>query len=399
MANLNEVRGKLNAKRAEAAAIFGKYSDVSDMTADDAATVKALNDEMTDLGKDADRLAELEGISASVKAAAPKSAGRIAPDEDTSSAAGGQTTTVKSLAQLMDEADFGGSGASTYRFEIPRPSVKTLLTLGDINNEATRLPGIRPFAVEDRTVADLVLQGTTDNNTLTYMEETTFTNAAANVAEGGTKPESALDFTKRTVPVEKIATWLPVTDELLEDVAGLRTYVEQRLVFMVRRQEEAQLLTGNGTTPNIRGLNNASGIQTQAKGADPTPDAIFKAMQKVRNTGFAEPTAVVMHPNDWTDIRLLRTADGVYIWGSPADQGPERIWGLTIRQTSAQTENTALVGAFTPHAQIFRRSGITVTASTEHSTYFVENKVAVLAEERLGLAIYRPAAFCTVTGI
>jgi hypothetical protein len=29
----------------------------------------------------------------------------------------------------------------------------------------------------------------------------------------------------------------------------------------------------------------------------------------------------------------------------------------------------------------------------------VENKVAILAEERLLLAVYRPAAFATVTGI
>lgn len=81
------------------------------------------------------------------------------------------------------------------------------------------------------------------------------------------------------------------------------------------------------------------------------------------------------------------------------DPGPERIWGLPVRITTAETENTALVGAFRPMAQVYEREGITVTVSTEHSTFFVENKVAILAEERLALACYRPAAFCTVTGI
>jgi len=392
MSKLVDTRGVLNAKRDEAAAIFAKYTDIGDMSAEDAASVKSLNDEMTDLSKEVDAIVERENLAESIKGMAPRSAGRSVIDDTTTES----KAAFKSIAQLMEDANFGAKG--TTQFEIPG-GVKATLTLADFNNEATRLPGIVPFAVEERTVADMMLQGTTDNNSLTFMEETTFTNSAANVAEGGAKPESTLDFTKRTVPVEKIATWLPVTDELFEDVPALRSYVEQRLIFMVKRQEESQLLVGNGTTPNIRGINNASGIQTQAKGADPTPDAVYKAITKVRNTGFAEPTGAVFHPNDWQDIRLLRTADGVYIWGNPSEAGLERIWGLTVRITTAQTENTGLVGAFSPHSQIFRRSGIVVTSSTEHSTYFTSNLVAVLAEERLALAIYRPAAFCTVTGI
>jgi hypothetical protein len=31
--------------------------------------------------------------------------------------------------------------------------------------------------------------------------------------------------------------------------------------------------------------------------------------------------------------------------------------------------------------------------STEHSTYFTENKIAVRAEKRVALVVYRPASF------
>lgn len=277
--------------------------------------------------------------------------------------------------------------------------LKTIVTL----TEAPADPGPRRAPVlsaqEERTVADLMLPGTMDTGSFTYLEETTFTNAAATVAEAGTKPESALAFTERTITARKIATWIPATDEVFGDVSGFDSYVRGRLSFMVERTEEVQLLTGNGTPPNLRGVNNATGVQSQAKGADPTPDAVFKAMTLVRDTGFAEPTAAVFHPNDWQDIRLLRTADGIYIFGNPTEASPERIWGLEVRITTAQTENTGLVGAFRPFTQIFRREGITISVSTEHSTYFVENKVAILAEERLALAIYRGAAFAKVTGI
>jgi HK97 family phage major capsid protein len=99
---------------------------------------------------------------------------------------------------------------------------------------------------------------------------------------------------------------------------------------------------------------------------------------------------------------LTRTADGIYILGNPSDpMVGSRLWGLNIRSCPAQTENTAVLGAFKTFARIFRKrgSGIVVRMSTEHDTYFVYNKVAILAEERLLLAVYRPAAFCTVTGI
>jgi hypothetical protein len=277
--------------------------------------------------------------------------------------------------------------------------VKATLLLTDIAPTADRTPAIVPSAQNRITVSDLMAAGTTDSNTLEYYEETTFTNAAAETAENTAKPESTLDFTLRTDTVRKIATWIPISDEALADNRQLRSYVEGRLLYMVRQREEQQLITGNGTPPNIQGVLNRSGIQTQAKGADPVPDAFFKAFTKVQVTGDADPDGFVIHPNDWQDVRLLRTADGIYIFGSPNDEVAVRMWGYPGRVTTGITEGTGLVGAFRTYAQVWRRSGLTVVASTEHASYFIENKVALLAETRLALAVYRPAAFCQVTGI
>lgn len=404
--SLVELRGMRDQRESVLSEVFsqaGAELDMSKVTRLDgdsaakAAEIKRLNTELGDISKAIDAMVEMEGIRSKLGQAAP-SAGRTVPAESPSTEA---RPAVKSFHDVMEDVGFGGRAwkGKSFTYDGTLSSIKATLALTDINNEATRLPGIVPSAQEERTVADLLLQGTTDNNTLSIVTETTFTNAGTTVAEAGAKPESTLDFTRTTLPVEKIATWLPVTDELLEDVAGIRSYVENRLIFMVKRVEETQLLTGNGTPPNLRGLNNATGVQTQAKGADPTPDAVYKAMTLIRNTGFAEPTFAVFHPNDWQDIKLLRTADGIYIWGSPsAPEGPDRIWGLEVRVTTAQTENTGLVGT-RQYAQIFRRKGITVTASTEHASYFTSNLVAILAEERLTLAIYRGAAFAKVTGI
>jgi HK97 family phage major capsid protein len=69
-----------------------------------------------------------------------------------------------------------------------------------------------------------------------------------------------------------------------------------------------------------------------------------------------------------------------------------------VRVTTNAVLNTALVGAFN-QAQIFRRTGIAIAISTENEDYFLKNKLAVRAEERLALAVYRPAAFCKVEAI
>jgi HK97 family phage major capsid protein len=399
---------------------MGKVTRLEGDSASKAAEIKRLNTETTAIGEAIDKLADLEGIRDALpkgRTSAGKAIGLDRSDGGESDPQDGEGNPRAIKAWLEDDdsqynqARKSGQKFSAYRdrrYDVGDLSwedflaVKATITLSNIAPVNVRQPAIVPSAQERFTVSDLMLQGTIDGKTSTYMEETTFTNAAAETAENTSKPEATLAFTERTDTLTKIPVWIPATDEVLDDNAGFESYVRGRLVFMIEQRREQQLLIGNGVGSNISGIENRSGIQTQAKGSDPIPDAFYKAMIKIMTTGDADPTAHVINPLDWQDVRLLRTIDGVYIWGNPSEAGPERLWGLPVRVTSAQTQNTGLTGAFRPFAQVFHKTGraaITVAVSTEHSTFFVDNKVAILAEERLLLAVYRPAAFCTVTGI
>lgn len=309
-------------------------------------------------------------------------------------------------ANGLKSARDGGRGFYGFRGEIGElaltsifPGLKTLVTSADMTPLEDRLARIVPSAQEERTVADLMLEGTTTAQKVTYFEETTFTNAAAETAEGDAKPESALSFILREDNVRKIATWIPVTDEMMEDTPTFESYLRGRLAFMVRQREELQLLQGDGTGQNILGLYNRTGVQTVTGYGLSTIDSILSAITEVQKDAFVEPTAFVVHPDDWFDIRTSKDTNGNYLLG-PATLDPmaTRPWGLQVRVTTHAIENTGLVGAFN-QAQIFRRSGISVAISTENEDYFIKNKVAVRAEERLALAVYRPAAFCKVEAL
>jgi HK97 family phage major capsid protein len=267
-------------------------------------------------------------------------------------------------------------------------------------------PGIQQLMFKRLVIADLLASGTTDSNAIVYMVETLFTNAAATVAEGSPKPESALVFDQKTEPVSKIAHWLPTTEELLEDVSAIMAYIDARLRLGVGLAEEDQLLNGNGTPPNLLGLLNRSGLATavaRASGATPPEtnmDAILRQVTAIATTAFVYPDGVVMNPTNWFTAQISKDTNGQYYGGGPFSTLPTAMmWGLPVVPTPSIVAGTAFVGAFGSEAQVFRRGGLRVEASNSHQDFFIKNLVAIRAEERLALAVYRPGAFGKVTGL
>lgn len=262
--------------------------------------------------------------------------------------------------------------------------------------ESTRVPRVVSLALSDLAITDLMPVANTSAPLIKYMEETTVTNTAAETAEGQPSVEATLALTERSVTVQKIAVHLNVTEEQLADVDQVAGYVDARLRNMVLRRLETQIIAGNGIAPNIVGFLNA-GVATQAKGADDTIDAIYKAMDKVRTPGEATPNAVIIHPTNWQPVRLAKTALG-YIWGHPSETGPTRIFGVPVVVTSNMALGTALTGDFVNYSQLWMRQGVDVQVGYIASN-FIAGIQTVRVTLRAALAVYRLTAFCTITGL
>ena len=264
--------------------------------------------------------------------------------------------------------------------------------------EITRTPRVVEFAHRPVQVLDTLPTANTDQPGVQWMEETTSTSGAVETLENTQYGEAALAFTERQATIRKITTSIPATDEQLADVNQVAGIIDARLRFFLMQRLDLQVVAGNGIAPNILGFLNTPGIQTQAIGGDPPQDAIYKALDKVRVIGRATPSAIWLHPNDWQSIRLMRTGQDMYLWGAPTDVGIPRIWGLPVVITEALTEGTGFVGDFANFSILWFRQGVEVLTGYVASD-FIFGRQTIRASLRAALAVYRPTAFSTVTGI
>lgn len=399
---LEEAQGKLKAVRDQIGAVMEEagpeldLGKVKSLEGDNTAKREAflaLDVEANALGEEVDKLKAIQRIATQNAAEGSGESG------DGATKTAERREEFKSLGETLVDSDAFKmkAGAVGPESEIDF-DLKTLFqTSAGFAPETTRTGRVVEFATRPLQIAELIPTVPTSQSAVVYMEETTFTNAAAETAEAATYPEAALAYTERTSPVRKIAVWIPVTDEQLEDVPAMQARLNNRLPFMIRQRLDSQILAGDGIAPNLEGIVR-TGSQTQAKGADTLEQAIYKAMVKVNTVAFANADTIVMHPDDWTSIRLSTTTDGIYLWGSPADTGPERVFGTRVVPAVAQAAGTPLVFDSSQLELAVKRQ-MNVQVSNSHADFFINGKQAVRADIRVGLQVYRPAAVCEVTTV
>lgn len=286
---------------------------------------------------------------------------------------------------------------------------KAVPTLGTGVVDSERLARVPQVTADDMlSLRDVISTGQTGAGSVTYIREESHTQTAAETAHGVEKPEEALEYTEQTASVKTIAGWMPVHNQQLEDFAQLRTLIDTRLRYSVRRREDYQLLWGTGSGANIEGLFDVTGTtdieangryQAGSPGFHTLIDAVRMGITDVRVAGY-EPNFVLMHPYDWEAIVLEKGTDNRYVWAVVTDANGTRIWGLrAVESVAAQKragilteERRLLVGDGQMGAQILDRMQLNVLVGYI-DRQFVENVKTILAEERLAFPIYAPAAF------
>ncbi|WP_235033833.1 phage major capsid protein [Pantoea sp. 18069] len=282
------------------------------------------------------------------------------------------------------------------RIEVPRQAITTASAGSLVVTD--RQYGIVTPPEKRLTIRDLIAPGQTASNNVEYVRESGFTNTAAPVAEGAAKPYSDITVALENAPVRVLAHLFKASRQILDDAPALRSYINARAEYGIKLAEENQLLYGNGTGANLKGLVPQASAYAAPAGITVTGEQrIDRIRLAILQAILAEfpASGVVLHPTDWAAIELTKDSQGRYLVGRPQDGTPARLWNLPVVETTAIVQNTFLTGAFSLGAQIFDRMAVEILISTENDKDFENNMVTIRAEERLALAVYRPEAFVT----
>ena len=282
----------------------------------------------------------------------------------------------------------------SYKFQVDTKDVGSLVP-------DQMVPGIVALPHEPTRILDLLPSSPMSAPVIEYIQHISTTGTAGVVVAGATKPAVTLVTQKLEARARKIAVTTLVNDEDLQDFSAFLQYVSSELQRLVIDQENIQLMTGTGVGENLTGIFATAGILTRVKAVSPETglDTLALAAADLRTGSALVPTTVyAMHPTTWTGLTLLKDSQLRYLLGNPAEQDAAKLWGVPVVQSTGIAVGSVLGMNAEAVGAAYIRQGLVI--QTDYGTTgFEKNQTAFRCEERIALAVVKPAAAIKVTGL
>jgi HK97 family phage major capsid protein len=253
----------------------------------------------------------------------------------------------------------------------------------DLDPAITRDP-VREVYIEQ--IADTA-ETTSDN--VSWVEVVTETGAPASTAELAAIPEKDYAFQEFKKPVQKIAVINKHSVEILNDGPALVSAIKGFLAEDLNIVTDEQLLSGNGTAPQLQGvlgvatdLNTLIGSQVLvgATHADVLRIGITKI--RVAGKGKFRPTHIVLNPVDVEALELTKDSTGQYVLPPFIAADGTRIGGATVIENTGITAGTFLMGDFRK-LHVRRKGGVEVEITNSDADDFAKDIVTFKIRRRL----------------
>jgi len=230
---------------------------------------------------------------------------------------------------------------------------------------------------------------TITSNVAEWDEQESVTGTAGNQTEGSQKAEINQTLKIGTATVQTIAAWQKATKQRLADIPYLMNLIQNELIYQVLLQENAQLLTGNGTGVNLNGVTtyaqtlSLASLNQQIAAPVNYFDAIGAMITQIYENGKGKfiPNRVFVRPSDFFKMVSSKATDGQYVMPPYVMADGTRIEGVEVVQDVSIAAGRALVGDFS-RFQIRDREPLSVSMGYTGND-FTSNLIVMLAEKRL----------------
>jgi HK97 family phage major capsid protein len=273
-----------------------------------------------------------------------------------------------------------------------RLEIKNTVIANNTTTFPQQNPGVIAGDFAPKTIRQALRTVPVSANLVNSLREDNWNNSAAGVLQGGAKPESDITFEQYNVPVETIAHWIKVSNQLLADAPAIVAYIDTRARDGLAEEIDRQLLLGTGVAPTISGLTDTGNFTAySAVSDDLVVDAINRAKYQLWAIGNM-PDTVILNPADWGAMERSRegSGTGMYLYGIPGTIASQNPFGVSVILSNFMPAGNFLIGALQRSAVVYARSGAVVEMGYVNDD-FTRNLVTIRVEERLGLGVERPS--------
>jgi len=249
----------------------------------------------------------------------------------------------------------------------------------------------RTLAMES-LFATTTVTGPNVNKTIRYYDwdEATIVRAADMVAECAQFPESTASWKRNSLEIQKVGDTLPVCEEFFEDESMFAGELEFFLRTNVALKVDDQLINGDGTGNNLKGLIASATTYVPAAAGIPSPtiyDLIVKVKAAITATGGSKymPNFVLMNNEDICAMDLSKDGNNNYIMPPFVSRDGETVKGLRVIEDNAIPANQLVVGDAN-YGRIYSAAGLTMSRGTIDKQ-FVEDAMTLKVRRRLALLI------------
>ena len=315
-------------------------------------------------------------------------------------------TTPKSFKASLESALKDGAidslvkgNTNAAKFELKSSDMTMANTFTGVIAGETIVPDIKFDPSRAVHIRSLIPNGTTDAQTIRFPKESAYTDNAAATAQGSALGQSDFDLTATSVNVEKIGTFMKITEEMLADTPQLSSYLSARVPSKVLAIEDNQIMSGDGSSPNMSGLftdgtaftTSSGGLFYQSVESANEYDVLIAALNQLALLNYTADS-ILLNPTDFHKIVLLKSTANEYLKNQVIQGIQPAIMGVPVTINTAIPAGKFLVGQLSVATQLWIRDGLGIEFSREDSDNFQKSFVTVRALERACLTTYLPNA-------